>query len=463
MCVVLLAWGVDWFSTLPPVVVSPYELAGSRFPQYPHVQFSLHATGLPDEGIWKSTPLLVDVNRDGLLDIVAHPRLGRGARVWVGTLAGEWHEASAGLGMPLSCGGGVATGDVNRDGLLDLVVADHCTGVLVYLGTVQGVWSQTVTNLNPSVSQQDEVSEEEDNLLQGAEDIALGDVNEDGWLDLVVTASQHGGFSVYVGDGSGREWQEVTSADGLPSAVDMPGDDSERGGWANRVLLHDVNGDGHLDVVASYYRGPRVWCGTGTALWNPCSQGLPTPEAGGRSRGLVVVDVNADGRLDLVVANVVDGLEIYLQALSLHWDRVNVPALSTFQGGAESVVAGDFSGDGHVDLLFSGRRQPQGDSGLFLLLGDGKLGWAESPQALLPAQGLPFVWGLAVGDSNRDGFLDIVCTTGLKQTESRVRLAAGLVRREGTHGPSPAEQKTPQAEPFPRIQVWHSARVVSQP
>ncbi len=49
--------------------------------------------------------------------------------------------------------------------------------------------------------------EELKQIFIGSEDIALGDINGDGFLDIVAAASDQGGFSVYLGNGTGKNWK----------------------------------------------------------------------------------------------------------------------------------------------------------------------------------------------------------------------------------------------------------------
>jgi hypothetical protein len=382
----------------------------------PELKWTLAANGLPGDGMWKSTPLLADFNGDGFLDLAALPRLGNGAHVWLGNGKGTWRDASDGLALPLSCGGGVAVGDINKDGHLDLAVADHCAGVFVYLGDGRGHWKVSTQALNPAAAHKP-VPEGLENELVGAEDVAVGDVNEDGFLDLVVSSRMEGGITVYLGDGSGQSWREAIS------------DDLPKSGWANKILLRDIDGDGHLDVIASYYEGPRVWHGDGKGHWRPYSHGLPTSSAGGLYRSLAVGDVNEDGRLDIVVANVNTGPEVYLQSRDGGW-RSTPPMQSSIRAGAMAVALGDLNGDGHLDLVVGGSSSIRDDYGLFVFSGDGRAEWTELPQTDLPEKGLTFIWGLAIGDINRDGSPDLAVTTG------------GLAI------------KRPKGESLPRIQVW---------
>ncbi|MGH6849479.1 MAG: FG-GAP repeat domain-containing protein, partial [Methylocella sp.] len=366
------------------------------FHRGPALSWTLAAQGLPEDGMWKSTPVFADVNGDGFLDLAALPRLGNGAHVWLGDGKGAWRDASEGLGPPFSCGGGVAFGDVNNDGLLDLVVADHCAGAFVYLGDGRGHWKESTAALNPAASQHKPSAEGEDeeNELLGAEDVAVGDVNEDGFMDLVVTLRLEGGIRVYFGDGSGKFWKEATD-DGLPKS-----------GWANNVLLQDIDGDGHLDVVASYYEGPRVWRGDGKGHFQPYSQGLPTSTAGGLYRGIAAGDVNEDGLLDIAVANILTGPEIYLQTKGGTW-QPTPPLQSSIKGGATALALADLYGDGHLDLVVGGSQTVSDRYGLFVFRGNGKAEWTEVQGTNLPLKGLPFVWGVALADVNGDGMPDL--------------------------------------------------------
>lgn len=311
-----------------------------------------------------------------------------------------------------SCGGGLAFGDINRDGRLDLAVTDHCEGVFVFLQDGQGHWQAATQGLNSARARQPDVAKETVNPYTGAEDLALGNVNEDGFLDLVVTASDKGGLAVYFGDGSGKNWQEA-KADGLPSSDDHEPDEGQDGGWANELVLHDMNGDRHLDVVASYYNGPRVWHGDGKGHWQERSKGLPRTRLGGLFRRITVADINKDGRLDLTVTHVVNGPEVFLQNADGSWQgAINV--LPAMKGGAEGIALGDLDGDGNIDIVIGGRmvREKNSPYELFIYRGDGKGGWTQVQGTHLRAAGSDMIWGIALGDVNNDKRLDIAVSTG---------------------------------------------------
>jgi len=365
----------------------------------PAVTFSLHVAGLPTEGNYKCDPTLADVNGDGRLDLAAHARLARGPLVWWGGGQGPWDEAAEGLDLGDSpCGGGVCFGDTNQDGHLDLVVADHCQGVFVFLGDSSGRrWEMATQALYPD-AYIPEAADATD--FVGAEDVALGDVNRDGALDLVAGSSDSGGLALYLGDGTGRNW--VLQSSDLPTI-----------GWANRVELIDMNGDELLDLVASYNAGPRVWLGDGAGGWQAASDGLPSPRFKGLFHGLAIGDVDEDGRLDIAVANWIDGPEVYLQQADGSW-RKTPDVFPEMLGGGCGLALGDIDQDGHLDMVVSGRltRVVGYVYGVFLLRGDGTGKWTHVKESKLPKVGLPFTWGIVLGDVNQDGVLDVVAGSG---------------------------------------------------
>ena len=171
--------------------------------------------GLPTSRIWKSQMAFGDVNGDGFPDIGAISRLADGPWIFVTDGKGNWTQAANGLPREPFCGGGMDFMDVNKDGNMDVAIADHCKGVFVYLGDGKGNWRSASSGL-PTI---------------GAEDVALGDFDNDGCLDLASVAAAEEGVRAFRGNCKGV-WKE--SSDGL-SLTD----------WGNAVELDDVNGDGN--------------------------------------------------------------------------------------------------------------------------------------------------------------------------------------------------------------------------
>jgi hypothetical protein len=125
----------------------------------------------------------------------------------------------------------------------------------------------------------------------------------------------------------------------------------------------------------------------------------------GSAPGIVLVeDLNGDGRLDLVVANE-KGSDVSV-LLSDGKGGFSPARGSPFPAGPSpnDLTSGDFNGDGRVDLAIANHETQH----LTVLLGDGR-------GALAPARGSPVtvvvrphVHGVAAGDFNGDGSLDLV-------------------------------------------------------
>ena len=372
---------------------------GSR-PSAAPVTFVLSTTGLPETGYWKCDPVLADVNSDGFMDLAGHIRLGNGPKIWLGDGAGNWRDDSEDLAFGAnSCGGGLCFGDVNGDGHLDLVVADHCKGIYVYFGDDAGNWQKVVEELHPEELSQRRPDRAE--RFVGADCVSLGDVNGDGNLDIVAGSSDSAGIGLYLGDGSGVNWTW--------HECELP----FYGDWTVRVKLVDLNDDGNLDIVASCGSGPRVWLGDGHASWKAASGGLPTPTYGGMYGGIAVGDINEDGRLDIAVANIIDGPEVYLQQPGVVWQKT-ADVFVEMTGGAFGLDMGDVDQDGHLDMLLSGRFQRQVGYvyGIFLLLGNGRGTWTYVHDSGLPETALSYTWGVRLGDIDGDGVLDALAASG---------------------------------------------------
>lgn len=367
--------------------------------------FAPFMTGLPEAGMWKCDPVLIDVNADNVLDLAAIPRLrvtgiGDGPRFWFGSKDGAWQQSSEGLDTgERSCGGGLDLRDINGDGQIDMLAADHCQGLFVYLGDGAGHWNMVTRQLYP----QDIVDDpSRASMYIGVEDAMLGDVDGDGKLDIVAGGSDIGGIHVYLGDGTGGNWTRVQSS-GLPQRD-----------WATRIVLADMNDDGKLDVVASFSDGPRVWHGDGTGHFTEASQGLPSPIMRGIYTGLEVGDINNDGMLDFAIANWVDGPEVYLQQPDRSWSKTP-DVFPDMLGGAVGLDLGDLDGDGNLDLVCSGRLDKTGGyvRGVFALQGDGAGRFHFVPNSGLPKTGLAACAGVCLADIDQDGWLDVAVGSGL--------------------------------------------------
>lgn len=165
----------------------------------------------------------------------------------------------------------VAVGDVNGDGLPDLVSTQVTTDKLsVLLGTGGGAFEFDAwydTGSEPHA-------------------VALGDVTGDGLLDAVTADAASDTVSVFVGMGDGGFW---------------PASPLQVGSSPEFVELGDVNGDGLADIVVVNVEARDVW--VLPALGSGTFGEARHFRVGALPRDLALADLDGDGMLDIVTAN----------------------------------------------------------------------------------------------------------------------------------------------------------------
>ncbi|HYV86051.1 MAG TPA: FG-GAP-like repeat-containing protein [Patescibacteria group bacterium] len=187
--------------------------------------------------------------------------------------------------------------------------------------------------------------------------VDAGDFNEDGHLDIVVTADLDHGVTVYYGDGNGR----------FDAGHAVPLDPSLSPAM---VVTADMNNDGHADLVLGMSQSSfKVRLGNGSGGFGFPGSSVPIAYAG---RPLLA-KLNGDPFPDLVVRDSSGTLTIALSDGSGSFASV-----SKIAAGVQPVVAaaGDFDGDGHTDLaiLNAGDQFRLGNVSIFLGHGDGTFG-----------------------------------------------------------------------------------------
>jgi hypothetical protein len=358
--------------------------------------FVLAAEGLPQTGEWRSHLSIGDVDGDGLGDIAALARKDKGPRVFLGDGLGHWREASTGLdyGGAFSCGVGTRLVEINKDGMLDLVVADHCAGVRVYLGDGGHTWKDASLGVPRNV--------------EGVNDAAVGDLDGDGLPDIVALSAFHSGFMVLQGRANGS-WNPIADS-GLPVTGN---------GW--RIELIDVSRDGSLDVVASFNptsgdsrSAPappaKVWLQREPFRFEPAS-GFPEE---GRWFDVAAL-ARPDGSppdLFFGMFGYLAGLYVYQSSTGDHWNalgRIDEPWFAHRIRGFTGLEFVDLNLDGCQDLAAIEATQ----RAIWIALGDCQDRWHLCPVATVPGSAMPVQgWGLTAGDLNGDGLPDLAAAYG---------------------------------------------------
>ena len=262
---------------------------------------------------------------------------------------------------------GPVAGDFNRDGNLDLAVANYGSNKIgLLLGNGQGGFAAPATFATGG----------NDPLARGC------DFNHDGKLDLAVAKPlpSSNNVGMLLGDGHGRFATATTYGTGSKGA--------------NIRAVGDFNGDGNLDMAVGN-NGSTI----GILLGNG-SGGFGTATTLSTGSDLldtvVAADLNGDGRPDLIVGGDLDAcVGVFLNNGSGGFGSIKTYYCG---GDSQSVVAGDFNGDGKIDLAVA---NSSGAGGVGVLLGNGTGGFATA--TLYPDTGLC----IAAGDFNGDGIPDL--------------------------------------------------------
>lgn len=242
--------------------------------------------------------------------------------------------------------GGVAVGDFDGDGLVDLFFTRADATDVFYRNTGSGFQNVSAaagfTEVIPSNG------------------VASGDIDNDGDLDLYVTTSSYNRYCLYINDGAGHFTEQAVSR-----GADVTGQfATARRGMG--VTFGDYDRDGYLDILTTDYARPMTSNG---------------------SRLLRNLGAANPGHFEDVTH--VAGLDVYRSSLL---DSVNV---YRFQPRFA-----DLDRDGHTDILFTGDHRT---SQLFWNNGDGTFSDGTVPAGVgTDKSGM----GSALGDFDRDGDLD---------------------------------------------------------
>ena len=412
-------------------------------------------TRLPTFGGGKS--VIADLNRDGYPEIVFcnyihnYPGLRTAYVYWGGP---DGYKPEHRTELPTNWASGVAAADLNGDGYPDLVFANQgvepgldnispktTLDAYIYWGSATGFVVGRRTLL----------------AARGSTDVAIADINHDGFPDLAFVSSrpESAGVQVFWGGATGYSDQRAQSLP-LPQPTSIRSFDLNRDGYADLVVttaaprqtialetsdsasggdvylllggsagidsprtlrlpaqaardsaIGDFNRDGFPDIAIANASGDSfVYWGSTAGFTAQHRTLLPTLSA----NGIFTADLNADGYPDLIFANSSDG-KTYDVPSYIYWGSATgfAPYMrSSLQSfGAASVNVADLNGDGHPEVLLVNQYSGSADSKINtrIFWGNPHHYYSTASMSTLPGHG---TYDTTVADLNDDGFIDIV-------------------------------------------------------
>lgn len=265
----------------------------------------------------------------------------------------------------------VGAADFNGDKLPDLAVLNYGDqNIHIYLNTGGGSFKNTGKFLSPG---------------KIPINLITADVNDDGFFDIVVTMRYHK-IVIILGLGKGH------FAEPKPYPVK---------GQPTGLVTGDYNNDGFPDIAAALAGsgnvGVQIYWGKG----NNRFEGSDVFRGGGQPLAIANIEVNSDGLMDLVTAS----NSTHIIAVFENQGNQTFKRLKPFASGEfpKFIIAADFSGDGLDDIAVS--NSTFDTISMVLGRGDGSFTY---PPIYHPVNEYP--QGMAIGDFNNDGMLDLATT-----------------------------------------------------
>ncbi|AFV00922.1 FG-GAP repeat domain-containing protein [Simiduia agarivorans] len=321
----------------------------------------------------------------------------------------------------------VSTGDFNADGKQDLVIASYSDNqIFVYLNNAHNQLTRTGSF----------------SAGESPTDMAIADVDSDGYLDIAIANHETSYITLLLGDGKGN----FTPAPESPMKLGIKP-------HPHAVLLKDINGDRVADLIVDSRDDDSVLVIPGLLDGQFALPGTRVDVGGDPYRGFAVDDINGDGAPDIVTPNEANigiainaGADMAFSLTTLNQSEppfaialadmngdgnpdvvaaTNRDSLTVIPGdgqgtfitskktliktasGAKQIAIGDVNGDKIDDLLVSSW------SGEVVLVIGGK---AALQTYSFKHSDIPNPWGIALDDLNDDGLSDIIIANGNGKT-----------------------------------------------
>ena len=281
----------------------------------------------------------------------------------------------------------IAVADFNSDGHPDvLFVAEDSPINELYLGDGKGSFLLADQNIPIHYKSNAVIAE---------------DVNGDGFQDVIVgnsiARSSPGLNSILINDGHAKFTDEAQTR--LPDIRDNTQD----------LLLGDVNGDGYKDLVVANEGDNKLYFGRGDGTFSDESSRLTLRENVREvTREVCLGDVDGDGDLDIAFFNtggdkqnrilINDGTGHFADETT---ERMPKRALRTWDGGLV-----DVNDDGHLDIISANSTSDVRAELFYVLINNGKGFFTDQTSSIFPPGVKESGWDVEAADLNNDGYLD---------------------------------------------------------
>lgn len=331
-----------------------------------------------------------DLDQDGVLDLVIGGEEGNSLRVLVGNGDEGGNPLRVLLGngdgtfqLPETVGAGDALSDLNNDGIADVVTLSTNTNeLLVALNRGNG-------NFDPATIIP---------VGESPESVTVGDINGDGIPDLFTINAESNDASVLIGDGTGNFLEEQR----VPKQ------------FAQITALEDFNGDQRADVITG---DGLIFLANGDGTFQQSRDLF----VGASPRDVEIADLNNDGALDVITAN--EGSNNLTVLLGNRDGTFEAPRALATGTAPSNVETSDLNGDGRLDLIVTNMGLPDqifstvSSDTVSVLLGNGDGTFQEQRQFEVGASPI----SIQIDDLNQDGIRDLVI-----YNQGRTRILPGL-------------------------------------
>ena len=343
---------------------------------------------------------LGDTNQDGDLDVVTVNSAANTFTLLLGGGDGTL-ELATNISLTPTTTRGIDIADVNGDGILDLVVINNnssngATRITILQGQTGGTYA---TPIDFSVG----------TPLRNLSSLAIGDINNDGKLDIAFTDNNNSDNSVgflinqIAALGDPISGSTFAPSGGAPSVT--------VGRNPLQIVLGDFNDDDKLDMAVAHNGGSGSQRGVTVRLGNGNGTFQPSFEVNSNRRivALALGDFNRDGILDIAAAEQPGGF-----GAGRVWVN-NGNAAGGFSGGSSystvitnpsALRTADFNGDGYLDIIVASSSTSLTTGGVAVLPNSLGTGFSTAQQTpVKPGTGLT---SLVTTDINQDGFVDAI-------------------------------------------------------